>query len=257
MYQLSVQTNLTRLMRVWRSKIERSPRHVYRKSGLDWEIRGAVNKQSVGEEREEDRGRLEQNPRGKHRGEKGGKHGRWIERRVKSSFPSHFAYATSKAAVEIVWNESGLRVEPAEKKRGGRSAAARHALSFQDDRCEPPKERIRREIETCRAAAESATLAAGEDRGRRSLPLRRPRCHSSHRDEHAGSGIDSTRCDVSRFRLNTLLPSWMTFELEFRGKLVGTRATRLCSIARSRFSANWKHQVAAFYFPITTSYSRK
>lgn len=47
-----------------------------------------------------------------------GENRRWIKRRVKSALPSHFAYSarTSKAAVEIVWNESGLRVERSKKK---------------------------------------------------------------------------------------------------------------------------------------------
>lgn len=48
-----------------------------------------------------------------------GENRRWIKRRVKSALPSHFAYSarTSKAAVEIVWNESGLRVERSKKKQ--------------------------------------------------------------------------------------------------------------------------------------------
>lgn len=49
-----------------------------------------------------------------------------------------------------------------------------HALSFQDDRCEPPKERTCWEIETCRAAdCESAAHWRLLGSGHRSLPLHR------------------------------------------------------------------------------------
>lgn len=49
-----------------------------------------------------------------------------------------------------------------------------HALSFQDDRCEPPKERTCWEIETCRAAdCESAAHWRLQGSGHRSLPLHR------------------------------------------------------------------------------------
>lgn len=102
-----------------------------------------------------------------------GENRRWIKRRVKSALPSHFAYSarTSKAAVEIVWNESGLRVERSKKKS---KELDWHALSFQDDRCEPPKERTCWEIETCRAAdCESAAHWRLLGSGHRSLPLHR------------------------------------------------------------------------------------